>query len=151
MTEKKTTKTKELEGKLIKALADYQNLQRDSEKRVSLMGERVKVDLARALMPVMDDITFAIDSSTKLELNEEAKAWLEGVKGTFADIKKVLDILGVSEMRIENGTEYNSEMHEAVGVVNEGEKDRIHQILQPGYILGETVVRPARVIVSKGE
>lgn len=141
----------QMENQLKRALADYANLQRDSEKRVLLRMNQLKISTARNLMPLMDDISFALEASSSLKLEGDAKAWLEGLMGTLKDIEKSIESLGAEKIEVKVGDKYDSTLHEAISVVQEGKKDTVHQVLQPGFILGELVVRPARVIVAKGK
>jgi molecular chaperone GrpE len=62
---------------------------------------------------------------------------------------KALKEIGFEQYMPEKGQEFDGEIHEAVATVPEGKKGKIYDIVQPGYILNDSVVRPARVVVSK--
>jgi molecular chaperone GrpE len=140
-----------LENQLKKALADYANLERDMDKRIEVRSLQMKLQIARTLMNVLDDVSLATEAGKKLQLADDAKAWADGISATLMDIEKAVNEFGIAKMEVKAGDAYNSSMHEAVGTVNEGEKGKIHELVQPGYILGEVVVRPARVIVAQGK
>jgi molecular chaperone GrpE len=57
--------------------------------------------------------------------------------------------MGLTKFLPKKGEKFDSEIHEAVTVVNDGKKDHIFDILQPGYKLDGVLIRPARVVVSK--
>lgn len=140
-----------IQNQLKKALADYANLERDLDKRIEARSVQMKLQIAMTLMNVLDDISLAVSASQNLKLNEEGTAWLEGIKATLSHIEKAVSEFGIVRMEVNKGDPFNSSMHEALGTVNEGEKGKIHEIIQPGYMLGEIVVRPARVIVAQGK
>jgi molecular chaperone GrpE len=154
MAGKKAPKTDEkllLENQLKKALADYANLERDLDKRIEVRSLQMKLQIARTLMNVLDDVSLATEAGKKLQLADDAKAWADGITATLTDIEKSVNEFGIVRMETKAGDMYDSSMHEAVGTVNEGEKGKIHEVIQPGYLLGEVVVRPARVIVAQGK
>jgi molecular chaperone GrpE len=154
MAGKKAPKTDEkllLENQLKKALADYANLERDLDKRIEVRSLQMKLQIARTLMNVLDDVSLATEAGKKLQLADDAKAWADGISATLMDVEKAVSEFGIVRMETKAGDMYDSSMHEAVGTVNEGEKGKIHEVIQPGYLLGEVVVRPARVIVAQGK
>jgi molecular chaperone GrpE len=140
-----------IQNQLKKALADYANLERDLDKRIESRSVQMKLQIAMTLMNVLDDVSLAVAASQSLTLNDEAKAWLEGVKATLSHVEKAVSEFGIVKMEVNKGDQFNSSVHEALGTVNEGEKGKIHEVIQPGYVLGEIVVRPARVIVQQGK
>lgn len=74
-------------------------------------------------------------------------ASLEGIRLTHKVLLSVLEKNGV--VAVGNvGDTFNPEIHEAVGIFPEAEKDIIGQVLQKGYILNERTLRPAMVMVG---
>lgn len=140
-----------IQNQLKKALADYANLERDIDKRIEARSVQMKLQIAMTLMNVLDDISLAVSASENIKLDDEGKAWLEGVKATLSHIEKAVSEFGIIRMEVKNGDQFDSTLHEALGTINEGEKGKIHEVIQPGYMLGEIVVRPARVIVTQGK
>ncbi len=57
--------------------------------------------------------------------------------------------MGFEQYIPEKGDAFDEDIHEAIATVPEGEKGKIYDTVQPGYILDGLVVRPARVVVSK--
>jgi molecular chaperone GrpE len=139
----------EKENQLKKALADYQNLEKGIDSRVNsrIFQERKKI--AQDLMEIFDDIKFGVQASQKLELGEDAQAWLEGVVGTMNKIERALDKIGVSVIEVEKGDKFDTDTHEAIAVVDEGDKNTIHEVIQQGYELDGSVIRAAKVVVNK--
>lgn len=139
----KPSREKELEGQLKKALADYQNLKRDMEKRLEFEGDLVKADLLRSVIEIADDIDLALDHT------EDEKGWRDGVSQILEKFRATIEEMGAEVIACSKGDTFDPQIHEAVGVVY-GDKDgKIAQVVQNGYIIGDKVVRPARVIVHK--
>ncbi len=138
-----------VENKLKKALADYINLESGINKRVDMKIEQEKLVLARDLIEVMDDFFYALQAGKDMKMDESVKSWVEGIKSTIEKTKKVLENLGVKMMDVKKNTQFDMSQCEAIGTVNEGKDNMIHEVAQPGYIMGDHVVRPARVIVCK--
>ena len=139
----------EVENKLKKALADYINLESGINKRVEMKLEQEKIVLARNLIDVIDDFYYALQSGKNLKMDNATRSWVEGIKSTIEKTKKVLENLGVEMMDVKKNTNFDMSKCEAIGVVKEGKDNVIHEVAQPGYIMGDHVIRPARVIVCK--
>lgn len=137
---KKTTKPLKdqltsLEDKFKRAMADYQNLERNQHQ--SKLLEKGKI--ISKFLPLLDGLELTHqhtqDPVTEMMVKE---------------FKKVLNELGVSLIDSEKGREFNSLSMDCVEVVA-GEKDKVVKIIQPGYMLGDVVLRPARVEVGNGQ
>lgn len=139
----------EITNQLKRALADYQNLEKNTEKLTRLRFLQTKKRLAEDLIPVIDSLSIALKSKEELELDEKVEAWVDGISASIENLEKVLAGMGLTKFVPEKGEKFNSEVHEAVTVVKEGEKDSVFDTLQPGYILDGVLIRPARVVVSK--
>ena len=139
----------EITNQLKRALADYQNLEKNTQKITQLRYLQVKKNLAENIIPVVDALTIAVKSSTELELNEQTKSWLNGITATIDNLEKVFIDIGLSKFVPQKGDEFNPDIHEALTTVQNGEKDHIYDTIQPGYMLDGVLIRPARVVVSK--
>ncbi len=140
---KQPNKEKELEEKLLKALADFQNLQRDMAKRLDVERTLIRVDILKSILNLADDIDLAVAHS---ENDNSLKEGILMIKNKF---QKIVADLGASIIDCKAGDNFDPFLHEAIGVVD-GEKDgTINQIVQNGYKLGEIVIRPTRVLVNK--
>lgn len=138
--------------KLIKVLADYQNMQRDNDKRLDIALTQLKAKTAGEIIAVLDDLNFALQAKEKIEISQsEVEVWINGLIATMRKMENALSALGVKTMTVNAGDQFDSGIHEAIGVVYEGPENTVHQVVQSGYEMldGEVIVRPARVIVSK--
>jgi molecular chaperone GrpE len=139
----KMTREEELENQLKQALADYQNLKRDMQKRLDFEEELIRADMLKSIIELADDIDVAVDHV------EDEKGWREGVTMILEKFRKVIENVGAEIIETKQGDAFDADIHEAVGVVYEGEDGTIACVVQNGYRLGNIVVRPARVIVTK--
>ena len=148
--EKEKKLSAELKDKLVHALADYQNLEQNNQKRIEILSFQLKKDIAKQLIELADDIYFAMSSAKKLKATESFRSWLDGINRTLDKFKQIMSVIGVVPINVNNGDKFDSALHEAVATLPQGEVDTIHEIIQPGYSIGEHVIRPARVVVNKG-
>ncbi len=139
----------EIQNQLKKALADYHNLLRDVGKRQELQFFQLKKTLCEDVIPSLDAIYLAIKSGEEMKLGEKEKAWMDGIAGILENLEKSFERIGLKQYWPQKGENFDSSVHEAVAVVEQGESGKIFDVLQPGYTLDDTVVRQARVVVSK--
>lgn len=139
----------EIENQLKKALADYHNLVNNSEKRNEIRFFQIKKNLAEAVIPSLDSLRLAIISSKDLNADEKTLSWIEGVKATLSTMERAFDAIGLKQYVPNKGDKFEPSVHEAVATVPEGNSGEIYDLVTPGYILDNTVIRPARVVVSK--
>jgi molecular chaperone GrpE len=129
---------KNLENQLKRALADYQNLEKRVSEEKSSWIKAANKDLLLKLLPGLDSLILA-----------EKHTQDEGVK---ISIKHFLDILeqdGVKKIETE-GKDFNPNFMEAVSTVV-GEEGKVIEEVRSGYTLFDQVLRPAQVVVGKGE
>jgi molecular chaperone GrpE len=139
----------EVKNQLKRALADYHNLVKDSEKRDALRLQQIKKTLFEAIIPSLDALMLATVASKDLKMDENGKSWLEGILATIEGMRKGLEEMGFKQYVPEKGQDFDKDVHEAIATVEQGEKGKIYEVIQPGYTLNDSVVRPARVVVSK--
>jgi molecular chaperone GrpE len=139
----------EITNQLKHALADYQNLEKNTEKLTKLRFLQTKKNLAEDIIPVIDALTIALKTREELDLKDKTKAWIDGICASIEELEEVLIDMGLIKFLPEKGEKFNPDVHEAVTTVNEGKKDHIFDVLQPGYKLDNVLIRPARVVVSK--
>ena len=144
----------ELKDRLLRALAEMENLRRRTEKQVA--DERVYgiASFARDMLAVADNMRRALDAVGP-ELRETAdagvKALIEGVELTERELIKVLEKHGVKKLE-PLGAKFDPNLHQAMYEVPDASvpAGTVAQVVQPGYTIGERVLRPALVAVAKG-
>lgn len=131
-----------------RALADYDNLQKDLARERTDLRARLKEDVAYQLIDVLDNF----DQAAKFKpegLSKELEVWLMGLMHVKSQLEGVMRDLGL-ESYGSVGEIFDAHLHDASGErTQEGKAD--HEILEVvgrGWKLGEKVVRPTRVIVN---
>ena len=129
-------KIAELTNDLQRTRADFENYRKQVEAQK--LSEKKMVELATVykVLPLIDDIDRAILSYAELKPLEKS-------------LEKTLKELGLARILSEVDAEFNPDLHEAVMVEGEGEKEVISETLRPGYYYNDEVLRPAMVKVKK--
>ena len=129
---------------LKRVAAEFDNFRkraaRDHESLVSRAHER----LVKELLPVLDDLERALVAA---EEHEEAKLE-EGVRLVHRELRSALAKEGLVEIETEGV--FDPHVHEAL-LTQPSEQDdgAILEVIQKGYLLGDRVLRPARVVISQ--
>jgi len=144
-TEQKLAQMTEL-GK--RAIADMENMKRRTEEDRSRMALFANIDLIRAILPALDNFKRS-QAHTPENLPDNAKEWLTGITQTFNLLSSALKQAGVFEIDA-LGRPFDPHFHEAV-LQDKGPQNQVLEILENGYMLGEHVIRPAKVKVGMGE
>lgn len=138
----------ELTQDLQRMRADFENYRKRVDSEKEMARATGKIQAINALLPVVDNIERAITYRPK-EL--EGNKWADGVAGLVKNLEKSLESLNLRRIEASPGTHFNHELHEAVQYDEdaEGEHEVISEELQSGYMLGDDVLRPAMVKVTK--
>jgi molecular chaperone GrpE len=133
-----------------RARAEFANYRRRQEQQRQQMQALAKANLLLQLLPVMDDLRRALETVPE-ESKEEP--WVSGVEQVQRKWQATLESLGLSIMPVEAGEAFDPAYHEALTHEPNEEVDAGHiiQIVQPGYQVDDTVLRPALVRVSSGK
>lgn len=126
-----------MEAQWKRALADYQNLEKRTHNERLNYIRLANTALLAQLIPVADDLERAMN-----HLNDQ------GLRLVYNQFMTVLKNEGLTEIEALNQT-YNPETMECIDRV-EGKKDLVYRVDQKGYMMGEAVVRPAKVAVGNG-
>jgi molecular chaperone GrpE len=153
-TAERAREAADLKDRLLRSLAEMENLRRRTEKQVA--DERVYgiAGFARDMLAVADNMRRALDAVTP-ELRETAdpavKALIEGVELTERELLKVLEKHGVKKLEPLGG-KFDPNLHQAMYEVPDPSvpAGTVVQAVQAGYTIGDRVLRPALVAVSKG-
>lgn len=141
--EKLEAELKSLKEKYLRLLADFDNYRKRTASDLEAAKREGKLEVLRAVLPVLDDLERALEHA-----EADPEAILEGVRKIKDAFLRILAGLGVEEVP-GKGEAFDPAYHEAIGVV-EGEEDgKIAEVYQKGYRVGDFLVRPARVAVTK--
>jgi molecular chaperone GrpE len=137
----------ELFARLQRVSADYQNYMKRAQQNLADSIGLAKGDLAKQFIGVLDHFDNALSKEPE---GEEARRLYDGVRIVRDELMKVLESIGVERIEVEPGEPFDPNIHEALlrqpaeGV----EPGRVSALFQPGYRLGDRVLRPAKVAVA---
>lgn len=133
-----------------RARAELANYRRREEQRRKQMDVEVKSRLLINLIPVLDDLGRAFEMIPE---GVQDSPWVEGLSLVGQKLETVLEKSGLSVVSVEPGDAFDPKFHEAVThePSRDFEEGRIIQVVQRGYDLSGTVLRPALVRVSSGK
>lgn len=141
----------ELKDRLARRQADFENYRKRMDRERAETYNRVVVDIAAKLLPVLDNLKRALETEASVEASEsdEFRHFLSGVDLIYKQLNGVLEALGVTAIT-SVGEQFNPHIHEAVvtEATDEYEPDTIMQEIVSGYRLGDKLIRPALVKVA---
>ena len=136
-------KNKELEDKLLRQMAEFDNFRKRTLKEKEEIGAVAKTKCISELLPVLDNFERALQAECG---DADFK---KGVEMIFTSLKDTLSKMGVEEIEAE-GQVFDPELHYAVSRIEDetlGE-NIVANVLQKGYRMGEKVIRHAMVAVA---
>lgn len=137
----------EAKDKYLRLYSEFENFRRRTSKEKLDLISTANKDLMSDLIPVLDDFERAMAAS---ESSEDIKALREGMSLIQNKLNKSLESRGLKKMEVKKGDEFDDEKHEAITQIpTEKELEgMIVDVVEPGYTLGESVVRFAKVVVG---
>ena len=136
-------KIQELENQLKRALADYSNLQ----KRVEQEKEQIETFAKSVVVTKTLHILDVLEAVNKAGQNIDLDNLKKGVEIATREFQNTLESLGVEE--IDAKGDFDPRKHEAVEVVRGATENKIVEVVEKGYKIGEKILRSAKVKVSK--
>jgi molecular chaperone GrpE len=144
----------EMKDRLLRTLAEMENLRKRTEREVAdsrLYGITV---FARDVLTIADNMRRALDAiapELRTSTDGGVKALIDGVELTERELQKMLEKNGVRRFDPQ-GEKFDPNVHQAMFEVPDASvpAGSVVQVVQPGYMIGERVLRPALVGVSKG-
>lgn len=135
--------------RLLRATAEFDNFKKRSERELGEFRKFANERLIKDLLPVMDNLERAIESSTDDAANSGI---IEGVEMTLKEIYKVLERFNLKCLESE-GKAFDPNFHQAVlqEETDEYPDNEVIKVMQKGYILHDRLIRPAMVVVAKAK
>ena len=138
----------ELQAKYLYLQAEYQNFRKRSVRDIA---DARAYTIASTLVPFLSVVDYLGMAQSAMEQSDNLEALKQGMNMIIGEFDKALDELGVKRMKTA-GEKFDPALHDAVGyekseTVPEGE---IIREWSGGFMLGEKLLRPARVLVSSG-
>ncbi len=146
-------KLKETEEKLLRSLAEIENQRRRFEKEVKDAFEFGSYNFAKESLAILDNLHRAKDAirnDEKLKSNKDLDNFLENIRVIEKDLISIFEKNRIKKLDT-NNKKFDPNFHQAMSEIEDDQKDPgtiLHEI-QAGYMLGERLLRPALVSVSK--
>lgn len=130
-----------------RARADYQNFQRRAASNEAEAHRQGVTSVLGSILPVLDHFDLALSQKPT---DEAATKILEGVKVIRAELIRALETHGVRLINPQPNDEFDPNRHSAIAqLAAEGvQPGRVSVTMQPGYMLGDRVIRSAKVGVA---
>ena len=127
--------------------ADFENYRKRAARETAAAQERGVVKLAKELLPAVDNLDRAVAAAEAASNGDNELA--SGIKLVHAELLAALSRAGV-ELFSPQGERFDPEHHEAVAQqpIDGAEPGTIVEVYQRGCRLGDSVIRPARVLVA---
>ncbi len=129
-------KNAEMLNDLQRTRADFENFRKQVEMQKENEKNATKLATVYKVLPLLDDLGRAIASYEELKPLEKS-------------LEKTLDGLSLKKIKSDAGVDFNPDLHDAIMVEGDGEKEVIMETLRDGYYYEGVVLRPAMVKVQK--
>ena len=144
---------KDLKDQLLRTLAENENLRKRTAKEIEQIKKYGHISLLRDLLNVVDNMERAVQSSPSENQSKlGVKNLIDGIEIVLKEMKSILDKNQIKKIEPLN-EKFDYNFHQAMFEAPSSEYDEglILEVVQPGYILHDRLIRPAMVGVSKGK
>ena len=138
----------ELQAKYLYLQAEYQNFRKRSVRDIA---DARSYTIASTLVPFLSVVDYLGMAKSAMEQSDNLEALKQGMNMIIGEFDKALDELGVKRMKTA-GEKFDPALHDAVGYEKSEDipEGGIIREWSGGFMLGEKLLRPARVLVSSG-
>ena len=146
-------KLKETEEKLLRSLAEIENQRRRFEKEIKDAFEFGSFNFAKESLAILDNLQRAKDAiknDEKLKDNKDLDKFLDNINIIEKDLVSIFEKNRIKKIEVKE-KKFDPNFHQAMSEIEDEKKDQgtiLHEI-QSGYMLGDRLLRPALVSVSK--
>jgi molecular chaperone GrpE len=147
------TEVTDLKDKLLRTLAEMENLRRRTEREIADARTYAVASFARDMLTVGDNLRRAIDAVPKEQRDGRdpaLNALIEGVEVTERGMEQAMSKFGVRRIETK-GTKFDPAQHQAMYEAESAEAapGTVVEEIQAGYAIGERTLRPALVAIAK--
>lgn len=141
-----TKERDQINEQLLRNMAEFQNFKRRNQQEQTLFRQYATENLVMSLLPVLDNFERTVQAADRGATMESVVA---GVKAVEKQLRFLIEQQNVSRVP-SLGQPFDANIHEALGTVpsEDYEPDTVVDEIEPGYKMGERVIRPAKVRVS---
>ena len=142
----KDAKIEELQDRLRRQMAEFDNFRKRTEKEKSAMYEVGARDIIEKILPVLDNFERGLAAVPE---DEKGSSFAEGIEKIYKQFVKTLEDAGVEAIEAK-GQQFDPNLHNAVMHVEDesAEENTVVEVFQAGFRLGEKVIRFAMVKVA---
>lgn len=134
--------------KFVRERADLENYRKRTQREKEELIKYGNETLLLEILPAVDNMERALDHLDP----ESTDQVVIGVRMTLDMLVAALKKFGVTTVKAEKGCVFDSALHQAMGQIDSDlPANSIAEVFQKGYLLNERLLRPAMVMVSKGE
>ncbi len=146
---KSEEQTKELEDRLLRLAAEFDNYKKRMAKEFGYLIKNANENLMLQLLDTLDNFQRALDSA---KTSNDYENFHKGVELIYTHMKEILTKEGLKEIEA-LGKPFDPNFHEAVTQVESDEHDEgiIIDEISKGYMLNDRLLRASKVVVSKGK
>jgi molecular chaperone GrpE len=138
--------------RLLRALAETENVRRRAQREREDASKYAVTGFAKDLLSAADNLRRALESLPEAEVKDErTRSLLAGVAATERELLSVFERYGIR--RIDpKGEPFDHNFHQAIFEAERADQPSgtVVEVLQPGYVLHDRLLRPAMVGVAKG-
>jgi molecular chaperone GrpE len=133
-------------GRALRILAEFDTYRRRTDKERAAAVDRGAADVLKELLEVADNF----DRALVHVRDDMPQAFVDGIRLVARSLHDLLDRRGVVRIEVV-GKPFDPERHEALTSLphDEAEPNTVLSEVQPGYMLGDKILRPAKVIVAR--
>jgi molecular chaperone GrpE len=142
-----------LKDRSLRALAEVENVRKRLERERDEARMYSVTRFARDMLSVADNLSRALAALTpeaRGKAGDALKSVLEGIEATEREMKAALARHGIKPIEAE-GQRFDPNRHQAIAEVAGQAAGTVVHVVQPGYTIGDRLLRPAMVTVGKGE
>jgi molecular chaperone GrpE len=144
----------ELRDRYLRAAAEMENVRKRAEREAADARAYGIAGFAREILNIADHLARALEAvgpEARASADDAMKALVEGVELTERELQKALSQHGVRRLD-PKGEKFDPNFHQAMFEVPDESvpAGTVAQVIQPGYAIGERILRPALVGIAKG-
>jgi len=130
-----------------RARAEFANYKKRVEREQAQTYQTAAGNIIKRYLEISDDLERALKNRPK---NNDDSTWADGIELIYRKFLSVMESEGIKTMAAE-GELFDPNLHEAISQEDsdDHESGQIIEVVQPGYILGDRVLRPAKVRIAK--
>jgi molecular chaperone GrpE len=143
-----------LKDQMLRLVADMENLRKRTAREIADTRSYAIANFARDMLTATDNLGRAlmvVSQETRDTADATTKSLIDGIEMTDREMRRLLEKNGIAEIAA-NGQKFDPHKHQAMFEVPDttAPEGIVVQVLQPGYTIGDRVLRPAMVGVAKG-